>query len=101
MKIYVDNLAESVTEKDLEKIFEQYGLVENIEIYKHRFGDRSRGFAYLDMPNDEEALTAMEALYGNNFKGHPLKINQARSGYKDRRQSGRGGGRRVTDPPAI
>lgn len=101
MTIYVDNLAESMTENELKNIFEQYGLVENIELFKHQFGDRSRGYAYLDMPNDEEALKAMDALYGSFIKGHPIKVNQARSGPKDRRQSGRGGGRRVTDPPAI
>jgi RNA recognition motif-containing protein len=90
-----------VTEADLQRIFEQYGEVESIEIFKHQFGDRSRSFAYLDMPSDEDALKAMEALYGTTMKGNQIKINQARSGPKDRRDSERGGGRRITDPPAI
>jgi RNA recognition motif-containing protein len=101
VKIYVDNLSEKVTEDDLRKIFEPYGEVESIEVYEHQFGDRSRSFAYLDMPSDEDAIKAMEALYGTSIKGYQVKINQARTGPKDRRASDRGGGRRVTDPPAI
>ena len=101
MKIYVDNLTDKVTEEDLRRIFEQYGEVESIEVFNHRFGDRSRSFAYLDMPSDEDALEAMKVLYGTSIKGNQVKINQARSGSKDRRSTDRGGGRRVTDPPAI
>jgi RNA recognition motif-containing protein len=101
VKIYVDNLSEKVTEADLRRIFEQYGEVESIEVFNHQFGDRSRSFAYLDMPSDEDALKAMEALYGISIKGNQVKINQARTGAKDRRASERGGGRRITDPPAI
>ena len=53
------------------------------------------------MPNDREAIKAMEALYGSTIRGETIKLNQARTGPKDRRHSGRGGGRRLTDPPAI
>ena len=101
MKIYVDNLTDKVTETDLRRIFEQYGEVELIEVFNHQFGDRSRSFAYLDMPSDEDALKAMEVLYGTSIKGNQIKINQARTGNKDRRATDRGGGRRITDPPAI
>ena len=101
MKIYVDNLSEKVTESDLRRIFEQYGEIEAIEVFKHQFGDRSSSFAYLDMPSDEDAIKAMEALYGTSIKGNKVKINQARTGPKERRQSDRGGGRRLTDAPAI
>ena len=101
MKIYVDNLSDKVTESDLQRIFEQYGQVESIEIFNHQFGDRSRSFAYLDMPDDEDALKAMEALYGTAIKGSQVKLNQARTGPKDRRSTDRGGGRRLTDPPPI
>ena len=101
MKIYVDNLTEKVTEADLRRIFEQYGEVESIELFKHQFGDRSRSFAYLDMQSDEDALKAMEVLYGTSIKGNQVKVNQERPGSKARRSTDRGGGRRVTDPPAI
>ena len=101
MKIHIDNLPDKVTESDLKRIFEQFGEVESIEVFNHQFGDRSRSFAYLDMPSDEDALKAMEALYGTNIKGNQVKINQARTGAKDRRSTDRGGGRRLTDPPAI
>ncbi len=101
MKIYVDNLSEKVTESDLRRIFEQYGEIEAIEVFKHQFGDRTSSFAYLEMPSDEDALKAMEALYGTSIKGNKVKINQARTGPKERRKSDRGGGRRITDAPAI
>ncbi len=97
MKIYIDNLSERVTKSDLKKLFEQYGKVDSIELYKHHFGDKSRSFAYLDMPDNNEAMTAMKALYGHKFKGHNIKVNQARSGPGDRRQTARGGGRRDKD----
>jgi RNA recognition motif-containing protein len=100
VKIYVDNLSENVTENDLRTAFEKYGDVESIELLKHQFGDKKRGYAYLDMPSDEDAMTAMKALYGHTMKGQPIKVNQARTGPKDRRQAPRGG-RRLTDPPAI
>jgi RNA recognition motif-containing protein len=98
VKIYVDNLSERVTERDLEKLFEQYGKVDSIELYKHHFGNKRRSFAYLDMPDDKEAMAAMKALYGQKFKGQNIKINQARTGPSDRRQTARGGGRRKKDP---
>ena len=100
MKIYIDNLAESVNEKDLRNAFEKYGDVNSIEVQKHRFGNKRRGYAYLDMPSDEDAMKAMKALYGNNIKGTPIKVNQARTGPKDRRNSSRGG-RRLTDSPIV
>ena len=98
VKIYVDNLSEQVTESDLKKLFEQFGKVESAELFKHHFGDKSRLFAYLDMPDDNDAMTAMQALYGTKFKGQTIKINQARSGPEDRRQTTRSGGRREKDP---
>jgi RNA recognition motif-containing protein len=100
VKIYIDNLAENVTENDLRTAFEKYGDVESVEIQKHRFGNKRRGYAYLDMPSDEDAMKAMKALYGHNMKGTSIKVNQARTGPKDRRHTPRGG-RRLTDPPTI
>ena len=100
MKIYIDNLAETVNENDLRNAFEKYGEVESVELLKHQFGNKRTGYAYLDMPSDEEALKAMNALYGHNLKGSPIKVNQARTGPKDRRSSPRGG-RRLTDSPIV
>jgi RNA recognition motif-containing protein len=101
VKIYVDNLSDKVTEVELRRIFEQYCEVESIEVFNHQFGDRTRSFAYIDIPSDEDALKAMSVLYGTSIKGNTVKINQARTGPQDRRMTDRGGGRRITDPPAI
>jgi len=96
VKIYIDNLSDSVTEADLKTAFEKYGEVESIEIQKHQFGDKKRSYAYLDMQNDKQAMQAMRALYGHSLKGNPMKVNQARTGPADRRKTPRGG-RRITD----
>jgi RNA recognition motif-containing protein len=101
LKIYVDNLSQKMTEEELARIFGEYGVVDSVELSNHQFGDRLKAFAYIDMPNDREAIKAMEALYGSTIRGETIKLNQARTGPKDRRHSGRGGGRRLTDPPAI
>ena len=100
MKIYVNNLSETVNESDLRSAFEKYGEVESIEILKHQFGDKKRAYAYLDMPSDKEAMAAMKALYGHTLKGQPMKVNQARTGPADRRSALRGG-RRLTDSPFL
>jgi RNA recognition motif-containing protein len=100
VKIYVDNLAENVTESELRTAFEKYGEVESIELQRHQFGDKKRGYAYLDMPSEEDAMAAMKALYGHSIKGSAIKVNQARTGAVDRRTAPRGG-RRLTDSPFV
>jgi RNA recognition motif-containing protein len=100
LKIYVDNLAENVSEADLRAAFEKYAEVESIEIQKHQFGDKKRSYAYLDIPDDKDAMAAMKALYGHTIKGYPIKVNQARTGPLDRRTAPRGG-RRLTDAPFL
>lgn len=101
MKIYIDNLSDRVTEDELKKIFGKYGEVVSVELSKHQFGYNAKAFAYIDLIDDDAALKAMEALYGSKIKGESIKVNQARTGPKERRSSGRGGGRRLTDAPVI
>lgn len=55
MKIYVGNFTFQMTEKDLSQMFEAFGVVENVNIVKDRFSGLSKGFGFVEMPNNSEA----------------------------------------------
>jgi len=89
-RIYVGNLAFSATEADLRGMFEAHGPVESISIITEPGTDRSRGFAFVEMPNDADAEKAITALSGADVGGRPLTVNEARP----RQERGGGGGGR-------
>jgi RNA recognition motif-containing protein len=70
-KLYVGNLGFSVTVDQLQELFSSYGDVRNINIVE------GRGFGFVEMSNQSEAEKAKKALNGSDFKGRPLKINEA------------------------
>jgi cold-inducible RNA-binding protein len=76
--LFVGNLSFRTTETELRTLFEPFGQVSRIHIATDRETGRSRGFAFIDMPNDEEATRAMTALNGKDFDGRALKVNEAR-----------------------
>lgn len=77
MNMYIGNLAYNVTEEDLTAAFSEFGKVESVNIIKDRFTGQSKGFGFVDMPDNSEADKAMKALNGTDMKGRDLKINQA------------------------
>jgi len=77
MKLYVGNLAYSVTQGDLKDLFAEFGEASNIELIIDRNTGQSKGFGFVEMTNNSEADTAIKALNGKNYKGRPLKVNQA------------------------
>jgi cold-inducible RNA-binding protein len=77
-KLFVGNLAWAATEEDLSQLFSQYGTVESVEVLRDKFTNRARGFAFLTMATDAEALNAVNNLEGKDFLGRPLKVNVAR-----------------------
>jgi RNA recognition motif-containing protein len=85
-KLYVGNLSFTATEDELRDYFAQAGTPESVAIIKDRMTGKSRGFGFVEMSNDNEAASAIELLDGKDFKGRPLKINEARG-----RESGGGG----------
>lgn len=89
MKIYVGNLPYTSVEDELQQVFEAYGQVDSVVTIKDRDTGVSKGFGFVEMPNDEEAKAAMAGLNGKDFKGRTLNVNEARS-----RGEGKGGGRR-------
>lgn len=86
--IYVGNLPWATTEDDLFQLFSQHGTVIRTQVIVDRDTDRSRGFGFVEMENDAEALAAIEALQGYEFNGRPLTVNEARP----REERGGGGG---------
>ena len=79
MNIYCGNLSWQTTEENLQAAFEAYGEVSAVTIIKDRYTGQSRGFGFVEMPNDEEGQAAIAALNGQDLDGRPLKIDQARS----------------------
>jgi RNA recognition motif-containing protein len=93
-KLYVGNLSFSATEEELGEYFAQAGTPETVAIVKDRLSGRSRGFGFVEMSTDAEALQAIEQLDGKDFKGRPLKINEARAREEGRPSGGYGAGQR-------
>jgi len=76
--LFVGNMTFSTTEGDLKALFEPFGQVARVHIAIDRETRRSRGFGFVEMPNDNEASAAMQALDGKDFGGRQLKVNEAR-----------------------
>ena len=90
MNIYVGNLPWGLSEEDLREAFEAFGEVASIKIIQDKFTGRSRGFGFVEMPNNEEGDAAISALNGKDLKGREIVVNQARPRRDD--QGGGGGG---------
>ena len=69
MNIYLGNLNYRVQEEDLQKRLEEYGAVDSVRVIKDRETGRSRGYAFAEMPNDEEANRAIAELNDQTFDG--------------------------------
>lgn len=78
MNIYVGNIARATSENKLREKFEEFGAVDSVKLIIDRETGVSKGFAFVDMSNDEEAEKAIEALNGQEFDGRRLTVNQAR-----------------------
>ncbi|HMA76614.1 MAG TPA: RNA-binding protein [Candidatus Krumholzibacteriaceae bacterium] len=83
--IYVGNLPFSTGNDDLKELFAEFGEVTSAKVIRDKFTDRSRGFGFVEMENDEEAEKAIAELNGKELDGRALKIDEA----KPRRDSGR------------
>jgi RNA recognition motif-containing protein len=92
MKIFVGNLSHTATEDDLLKAFEQHGKVSEVSVVKDRETGRPRGFAFVEMPNANEAASAIKELNLREISGRSITVNEARP--KPDRPRGGGGSRR-------
>lgn len=77
-KVYVGNLPFSVTEADLRSIFGEIGTVESVKVITDRFSGRPKGFAFVEMANDEDAAKAISQFDGGELEGRPLKVMEAK-----------------------
>ncbi len=77
MNIFVGNLSYQLHEEDLEALFAEYGEVASAKIIIDKFTGRSKGFGFIEMPNDEEASQAIEQLNGREAEGRPLRVSKA------------------------
>jgi RNA recognition motif-containing protein len=91
--IYVGNLTFDATEDQVRGLFEAYGPVDKVSIVTDRDTGQPRGFAFVEMSDDESAGKAMEALNGTNLGGRNLTVNEARPKTDRPRGGGGGGGR--------
>jgi RNA recognition motif-containing protein len=78
MNIYIGNMAYSLTEKGLEELFSEFGVAENARIITDRDTSRSKGFGFIEMPNQAEAVEAIKQLDGKDVDGRNLKVNEAK-----------------------
>ncbi len=76
--LFVGNLSSNLTPDELRVLFQSYGAVERIEIVTDVKTRYSRGFAFIEMTNDTEALKAVSNLNGTTVWGNPLRVEEAR-----------------------
>jgi RNA recognition motif-containing protein len=88
MNIYVGNLSWQMTDEDLRTLFEQYGSVTSAKIVKDKVSGRSKGFGFVEMPEDGEAQNALSSLYESEVLGRKIIVNEA----QPKPQGGGGGG---------
>jgi RNA recognition motif-containing protein len=86
-KLYVGNLAYSVTNQDLEEVFSQHGAVQSVAVITDKFSGQSKGFGFVEMSNAEEAQKAIQSLNETELKGRNIRVSEAKP-----REGGFGGG---------
>ncbi|HLH77943.1 MAG TPA: RNA-binding protein [Candidatus Binataceae bacterium] len=96
-KLYVGNLAYSVTGSDLEALFSQVGEVQSATVITDKFSGQSKGFGFVEMASAGDAATAIQRFNDTELKGRNIKVNEAKPreagfGGGDRGRSGGGGG---------
>jgi cold-inducible RNA-binding protein len=88
-KLYVGNLPYGFTDTDLQNLFEPHGAVRSAQVIVDRDTGRSKGFAFVEMADGDEAQAAIDTLNGKDVNGRPLTVNEARP-REDRSGSPRG-----------
>jgi RNA recognition motif-containing protein len=100
MNIYVGNLSWNLKDQDLSNLFAAYGEVTSAKIVTDKFTQRSKGFGFVEMANDDQAQAAIAALNGSEVDGRNIVVNESRpkpeggggGGFKKRSFGGGGGG---------
>lgn len=77
-KLFVAGLSYSMTDDDLRNLFADYGTVSSAQIITDRETNRSKGFGFVEMSNEDESKNAIQGLNGKDMNGRPLTVNEAR-----------------------
>jgi len=91
--LFVGNLSFQATESALRELFQPFGQVTRVHMAMDRETGRARGFAFVEMSNDDEAAKAIAALDGKDFEGRNVKVNEARPRAERTESRGPGGAR--------
>ena len=91
-KLYVGGLPYETTQEELKDAFAQVGAVTSATIIVDKLSGRSRGFGFVEMSSDEEAMKAIESMNGKDFGGRKLTVNEAKPMEERPRRDNRGGG---------
>jgi RNA recognition motif-containing protein len=78
MNIYVGNLSRSVTEEEVRDLFQLHGTVESVTIIRGRVNHISKGFGFVEMPDERQALGAIRALQRTNLKGIRMEVRESK-----------------------
>ena len=89
MDIYVGQLPYNVNEGELKELFSEFGEIASVNLIMDRFSGRSKGFGFIEMPNNSEADTAIKALNKSMLKGREIKVNQVQKQKRDKRSKRR------------
>ncbi len=92
MNIFVGSLPFSLKESELKEYFEEYGEVASVKIISDKFSGRSKGFGFIEMPNDDNAKKAIEELNGAEIDGRAIVVNKAEERKEGERRGGFSGG---------
>ena len=96
MNIYVGNLSYDATDATIKQAFESFGEVTSARVIKDKYTGQSRGFGFVEMPGQSQALTAIKSLNGRELLGKKISVNEARA-RADQRRTGGWGRREQTD----
>ncbi|MCD4652663.1 RNA-binding protein [bacterium] len=92
MDIYVGNLSYQTTNDDLQELFEAYGTVNSVRIITDRDTGRSKGFGFVEMPEQTEAQEAIDNINGTDLSGRSLRVNESQPRPRNNNRRGGGGG---------
>jgi len=84
MNIYVGNLSYDVTDEMIRETFESFGEVTSAKVIKDKYSGQSRGFGFVEMPEQSQAQAAIKSLHGKELQGKQIIVNEARPRSGDR-----------------
>ena len=94
MNLYIGNLSFKTTEDTLKSLFAEFGEVQSVKVIKDRFSGRSKGYGFVEMPDNSEADQAIKAINGNRIDGNNIKVRPADPGGKRKKKKSFRRGRR-------